>query len=220
LNPIALLGLAIALGLRHAADPDHVVAVTTITARTKRILPAMWLGIVWGLGHTITLFTVGAAIILLNLVVPPRIGLAMEFAVGLALVAVGLLNLKGRDEAMAREGEGTRERIPAWRAFFVGLLHGLAGSAAVALLLLAAIRDPRWACAYLLLFALGTLAGMSLITTGLAAPLTAATRRWPRVSRGARLATGLLSLSFGAWLVYQIGFRDGLFLAVPHWSPR
>ncbi|HEY6220933.1 MAG TPA: high-affinity nickel-transport family protein, partial [Candidatus Eisenbacteria bacterium] len=94
MNPFALLGLALALGLRHAADPDHVVAVTAITARTKRVLPAMWLGVVWGLGHTVTLFTVGAAIILFNVVVPPRLGLTLELAVGLALVVVGLLNLK------------------------------------------------------------------------------------------------------------------------------
>jgi high-affinity nickel permease len=221
-SPLALLGLALALGLRHAADPDHVVAVTAITARTKRILPAMWLGVVWGLGHTVTLFTVGAAIVLLNLVVPPRVGLTLEFAVGLALVLVGLLNLKAptREGAMGSEGEAKRERIPAWRAFFVGLVHGLAGSAAVALLLLATVREPGWACAYLLLFGLGTLAGMALITTGLATPLTAASRRWPRFARDARLVTGAISLCLGAWLVYQIGWKDGLFLAVPHWAPH
>src|SRR6267142_3691719 len=94
MNPFALLGLALVLGLRHAADPDHVVAVTAITTRTKRVLPALWLGVVWGLGHTVTLFTVGAAIILFNLVVPPRVGLVLELAVGLALAVVGLLNLK------------------------------------------------------------------------------------------------------------------------------
>jgi high-affinity nickel permease len=222
LNPFALLGLALALGLRHAADPDHVVAVTAITARTKRVLPAMWLGVVWGLGHTVTLFTVGAAIILFNLVVPPRVGLTLELAVGLALVVVGLLNLRpaAGGGGSGLPGEGKRERIPAWRAFFVGLLHGLAGSAAVALLVLATVRDPRWACAYLLVFGLGTLAGMSLVTTGLATPLTAASQRWPRVSHGARLVSGLLSLVLGVWLVYQIGWKDGLFLAAPHWSPR
>ena len=222
MNPFALLGLALALGLRHAADPDHVVAVTAITARTKRVLPAMWLGVVWGLGHTVTLFTVGAAIILFNLVVPPRVGLTLELAVGLALVVVGLLNLRpaAGGGGSGLPGEGKRERIPAWRAFFVGLLHGLAGSAAVALLVLATVRDPRWACAYLLVFGLGTLAGMSLVTTGLATPLTAASQRWPRVSHGARLVSGLLSLVLGVWLVYQIGWKDGLFLAAPHWSPR
>lgn len=219
MNLLALLGLALALGLRHAADPDHVVAVTAITARTKRVLPAMWLGVVWGLGHTVTLFTVGAAIIVFNLIVPPRVGLALELAVGLALVTIGLLNLR----APAQEelgGEGKRGRIPAWRAFFVGLVHGLAGSAAVALLVLSTVREPGWACAYLLIFGLGTLAGMALITTGLATPLTAASGHWPRFAQGARLATGAISVFFGAWLVYQIGWKDGLFLAVPHWTPR
>jgi len=222
MNPVALFGLAVALGLRHAADPDHVVAVTAITARTRRVMPAMWLGVIWGLGHTVTLFTVGAAIILLNLVVPPRVALTLELGVGLALVVVGLLNLKppARDGAMGSDGGARRERIPAWRAFFVGLVHGLAGSAAVALLVLATVREPGWACAYLLLFGLGTLAGMALVTTSLATPLTAASRRWPRFAHGARFVTGAISLCFGVWLVYQIGWKDGLFLAVPHWSPR
>jgi high-affinity nickel-transport protein len=221
-NLLALLGLALVLGLRHAADPDHVVAVTAITARTKRILPAMWLGVVWGLGHTLTLFTVGAAIILFNWVVPPRVGLSLEFAVGIALVVVGLLNLRGpsRDEA-ARSGLGAGTgRPPAGRAFLVGLVHGLAGSAAVALLVLATVRDPRAACAYLLVFGMGTMAGMALITTGFAAPLSAASRRWSGFGRGARLATGAASVLLGAWLVYQIGFKDGLFLATPQWTPH
>ena len=68
MHPVALLGIGLALGIRHAADPDHVVAVTAITARTRGVLGAAWLGVVWGLGHTLTLFAVGAAIILFNLV--------------------------------------------------------------------------------------------------------------------------------------------------------
>jgi high-affinity nickel-transport protein len=219
---IALLGLALALGLRHATDPDHVVAVTAITARTKRILPAMWLGVVWGLGHTLTLFTVGGAIIVFNLVVPPRVGLSLEFAVGIALVIVGLLNLRpaAPDDA-ARSGlpRGS-ERLPAWRAFLVGSVHGLAGSAAVALMVLATVRDPRWGVAYLLVFGVGSIAGMALVTTGLAAPLALASRRWGGLGRGVRVATGALSLVFGVWLIYQIGWKDGLFLATPHWAPH
>ena len=141
---------------------------------------------------------------------------------GLALVVVGLLNLKrpSREDA-ARAGSGERsESLPAWRAFIVGLIHGLAGSAAVALLVLATVRDPVWACAYLLIFGLGTVAGMALITTSFATPLAAAAQRWGGFSRGARVATGALSLFFGAWLVYQIGWRDGLFLAAPHGTPH
>jgi high-affinity nickel-transport protein len=219
MSPLALLALGLVLGLRHAADPDHVVAVAAITARTRRVLPATLLGMVWGLGHTITLFAVGAGIILFNWVVPPRVGLAMEFAVALALVTVGLLNLRSRGEHPSELDRGPG-RPPAQRAFFVGLVHGLAGSAAVALLVLATVRDPRWACLYLLVFGVGTLLGMALITTGFAFPLAMATKRWGGTGRLIRLSTGTLSLLFGAWLVYQIGWHDGLFLNVPHWQPH
>jgi len=219
MNLLALLGLGLLLGLRHATDPDHVVAVTAIAARTRRALPAAWLGIVWGLGHTVTLFAVGAGIILFNWVVPPRVGLALEFAVALALVVVGLLNLRRprRERAEPSEDAG---RPPAGRAFAVGLVHGLAGSAAVALLVLATVRDPRWACGYLFVFALGTLAGMAVITTGFALPVATVTRRWSGAGRLIRLATGTISLAFGVWLAYHIGWSDGLFLAVPSWTPR
>src|SRR5262245_13464167 len=117
----ALLGLGLLLGLRHAADPDHVVAVTAIAARTRRILPATWLGIVWGLGHTLTLFAVGAGIILFNWIVPARVGLTMEFCVALALVVVGLLNLGRRRHD--HEPECDVARPVAGRAFTVGLVH-------------------------------------------------------------------------------------------------
>jgi len=216
-SAFALLGLGLALGIRHATDPDHVVAVAAITARTRRLLPAALLGVVWGLGHTLTLFVVGAAIIAFNLVMPPRLGLALEFAVAIALIAVGALNIGHRHGETAHANDAP---LPAGRAFGVGLVHGLAGSAAVALLVLATVRDPFWACLYLLVFGLGTLIGMVLVTTGFAAPLTMATARWPWLSGRIRLATGLLSIAFGAWLVWQIGVVDGLFTAAPHWDPH
>lgn len=205
------------LGIRHATDPDHVVAIAAITARTRRLLPAALLGAVWGLGHTLTVFVVGALIILFNLTVPPRIGLALEFAVALALIGVGALNLGHHHGNKPREEEAP---LPARRAFAVGLVHGLAGSAAVALLVLSLIHDSLWACGYLLVFGAGTLIGMTLVTTGFAAPLSIASRRWPHFERATRLATGVLSVAFGVWLVWQIGFVDGLFRAVPLWTPR
>ena len=217
LNLVAVLGLALALGLRHASDPDHVAAVAAIAARTRRLAPAAWLGAVWGLGHTLTLFVVGGAIILFNLAVPPRVGLALEFGVALALIVVGALNLGHRHDHQDRAEEPP---LPAGRAFVVGLVHGLAGSAAVALLVLATVRDTLHAIAYLAVFGFGTVAGMMLVTTGFAAPLSAASNRWPAVGPGVRFATGLLSLVFGGWLAWQIGVVNGLFGAAPSWTPR
>jgi high-affinity nickel-transport protein len=217
MNTLAILGLGLLLGLRHAADADHIVAVTAIAARTRRVLPAAWLGIVWGLGHTLTLFVVGAGIIAFNWVVPPRLGLTMEFCVALALVVVGLLNLGRKPGASGLDGANARP--PAGRAFVVGLVHGLAGSAAVALLVLATVRDPRLACGYLLVFGLGTLAGMTLITTGFAVPVASAAQRWGGAERLIRVSTGALSLCFGLWLAYHIGWGQGLFGATPNWTP-
>ena len=220
MNFFPLLALGLVLGLRHAADPDHVVAVTAITARTRRVTPAALLGAVWGLGHTLTLFVVGAGIILFNWAVPPRVGLTLELVVAVALVTVGLWNLRGRrDHDHSGLGDGSG-RPPTGKAFVVGMAHGLAGSAAVALLVLATVKDPLWACGYLLIFGFGTLLGMTVVTTGFALPLSAAARRWGGSARALRLATGALSLLFGVWLIYQIGWRDGLFLAVPRWSPH
>jgi cytochrome c biogenesis protein CcdA len=166
---------------------------------------------------------VGGAIILFQLVVPPRLGLTFELAVAVALVTVGLLNLR-RPGASAGAAPGARPApaapLPALRAFVVGLVHGLAGSAAVALLVLATVRDPWWACGYLLVFALGTLLGMALVTTGIASPVSLASRRWSGASRGMRLATGALSVAFGVWLIYRIGWADGLLRAVAHGEPR
>src|SRR5246127_5853990 len=85
---IALLGLI--LGMRHATDPDHVIAVTAILSRERRLASATRIGVVWGLGHTLTVLAVGAAIIIFKLAVPIRLGLAMEFAVALVLILLGL----------------------------------------------------------------------------------------------------------------------------------
>jgi high-affinity nickel-transport protein len=108
----------------------------------------------------------------------------------------------------------------ALRPLVVGMVHGLAGSAAVALLVVAAIGDARWAMAYLALFGLGTIVGMMLITLLIAAPIAYASRRLTYVERYLRVASGLLSLAFGVFLVYQIGFVNGLLTGRATWTPR
>jgi high-affinity nickel-transport protein len=159
---------------------------------------------------------VGGIIVLLNLVVPRRLGLALEFVVGIALVVVGASNLTDRSRREVPDA-GTRQGR---RAFVLGLVHGLAGSAAVALLVLATVHDPWAGCAYLLVFGLGTVAGMVLITLAVAAPAALLGRRVPLSGPGLRVATGILSVAFGLYTMFDVGFVDGLFRAVPSWSPR
>jgi cytochrome c biogenesis protein CcdA len=214
----ALLGIGLALGIRHAADSDHVVAVTAIAARYRRVGPAALVGVFWGLGHTLTICAVGAAIILLNLTVPPRVGLSLEFAVGIALTVVGTLNVAGRGGFVSSaDASGARQGL---RAFVVGLVHGLAGSAAVALLVLATVRDPWAGVGYLLVFGAGTILGMILVTVSFASPVAVLSRRFQWSGSRLRLATGVLSLAFGLYVMYQVGLVDGLFGAAPRWSPH
>src|SRR5271157_934297 len=95
ISGLAILVIGFFLGMRHATDPDHVIAVSTIVTRERSLSKAALIGALWGVGHTLTILVVGAAIILFNLVIPPRVGLSMELAVGLMLILLGVLNLTG-----------------------------------------------------------------------------------------------------------------------------
>ena len=275
---LSIMVLGFFLGMRHAADPDHVIAVTTIVSRQRSVKHAAAIGALWGVGHTLTILLVGGGIILFGWVIPARIGLSMELSVGLMLILLGALNLTGilqwitNNFAPAHYQRGVNRnhdhgyvatrrshaethgdyvhihtqahdpefhpydpaRTPlSWfdrhfgrlglyntiRPLVVGLVHGLAGSAAVALLVLSTIQNPKWAVAYLLLFGVGTIAGMMLITGAMGAPFAYAENR-SRLSHGLRVGSGLISLGFGIFIVYQIVFVSGLFAAYPDWTPR
>jgi high-affinity nickel-transport protein len=264
--------------MRHATDADHVIAIATIVSRQRTLRGSVLIGAAWGVGHTLTILAVGSAIILFGVVIPARVGLAMELAVGVMLVLLGLLTLTGmgrvlrdavapgrpllehahahghefavHDHAHAHgdyvhchthghdagdhghradqtplarldRGLGALSLYQWLRPLVVGIVHGLAGSATVALLVLAAVRDPTWALAYLLLLGAGTVAGMMLITVALAAPFAFSWSRLPRFNWQLRVASGLISLGFGLVLIYEIGFRaGGLFAATPSWQPH
>ena len=262
---LSIIALGFFLGMRHATDPDHVIAVTTIVSRQRSIRHAALIGILWGVGHTITIFVVGSAIILFGLVIPPRVGLTMELSVGLMLILLGILNLSGmmrwvtetitpshamqhshphghgdyihshpHGHSPEKHGHaedatpvGWMDRIFGQLGFYqmirplaVGVVHGLAGSAAVALLVLTTIRVPSWAIMYLLVFGLGTVTGMMLITAAIAVPFTYSESRFVRLHRGLALVSGLLSLAFGLFIVYQMGFVNGLFTRNPNLVSR
>jgi high-affinity nickel-transport protein len=267
---LSVLLLGFFLGMRHATDADHVIAVATIMSRQRSVRGAAWTGALWGIGHTLTIVAIGGAIVVFGLVVPPRLGLGMEFSVALMLILLGVLTLAGfgrrvheaRADASRDGGHADRHAHPhahgdyvhthlhghapevhghgeeatpqarldrilgrfgayqVVRPLVVGLVHGLAGSAAVALLVLAAIRDPWWAAGYLLVFGAGTIAGMMLVTAAVALPFAMTVGRFAWLNRHLATASGLLSLAFGLWMAYQIGVVDGLFGAAPRWSPE
>jgi len=262
---LSIIVLGFFLGMRHATDPDHVIAVTTIVSRQRSIRHAALIGVLWGLGHTITILVVGSAIILFGVVIPARVGLTMEFSVGLMLILLGILNLSGimrwitetltpvqlgqhshthghgdyvhshphnhslqihgHDESATPVGwmDRTFGRLGFYqviRPLAVGIVHGLAGSAAVALLVLTTMRVPSWAILYLIVFGIGTVAGMMLITAAIAVPFTLSENRFARLNRGLGLVSGLVSLAFGLFIVYRMGAVGGLFTHHPTWIPR
>jgi len=208
----SILALGFLLGMRHATDSDHVVAVTTIVSQQRRVSSAALTGISWGIGHSLTLLVVGAAIILFGVVVPERLGMSLEFCVALMLVLLGLLNLGGfrRSQKEAHEHSHRHGSYLRLRPVVVGAVHGLAGSAALALLVLPMIREPIWAIVYLLIFAAGTIAGMMLITAIIALPITYSANRFQSFNRYVGAAAGAFSVAFGLFLVHQIGFVHGL----------
>jgi high-affinity nickel-transport protein len=211
---LSALGLSLfgfLLGVRHAVDPDHVVAVTAIATGHRSVSRATLVGALWGVGHTMTILLVGGAIIAFRITIPPRLGLAFEFVVGIVLIFLGFANLLSRDERVARPSTA--------RPLIVGMVHGLAGSAAVALLVLAAVRDAGWAFAYLLLFGLGTIAGMVAVTAAIAVPATLAANRVGAMRRYLMIASGAASVVFGVMLAVEL-VGSGLFSSSPTWTPR
>ena len=246
---LALAGFGFLLGMRHATDADHVIAVTTILNRSRRFLDTTLIGALWGLGHTITVVIVGILIIVFNVVIPPPVGLAMEFAVALMLIGLGILNLTGglrslterltppapmhaHDHAHGGASHGhlhghgeqpglleTFGRYQLLRPVVVGLVHGLAGSAAVALLVLATIQDTGTAIAYLVIFCVGVAAGMAVLTTVIGLPFMVSRTRSAQINRWLTIGSGLLSLAFGLLLAYEIGIVGGLFTGNFNWEP-
>ncbi|HEX9409257.1 MAG TPA: high-affinity nickel-transport family protein [Methylomirabilota bacterium] len=220
---LTTLGLGFLFGLQHATDPDHVVAVSTIVSRTRRFDAGALIGAFWGVGHTATIVTAGMAIIVFNFTVTPSVGLSLELVVAVMLLVLGVFRIV----RLVRDRDGEEQppetgapmgfrsalqsvgRVQAARSIGIGIVHGLAGSAAVALLVLSTVKSPYAAAAYLLLFGLGTIGGMTVITALLSLPF-----RVPLLAlhRGLAIGTGVGSFVFGLFLIVQIGFVDGLFL--------
>jgi len=233
-SPFAILGLGFVLGLRHALDVDHLAAVSTIVSQRRGLLRSSLVGAVWGLGHTAALLAAGVAVIAFHAEMPPRLGQALELGVAAMLIGLGLnllwtVRRGGRvhlhshahgghhhvhahvhavDHAPASEHHHTVRS--ARRPFLVGLVHGLAGSAALMLAVLATIPSPALAVAYIAVFGVGSIGGMMIMSTLLGLPLAIAAERFARAEVALRAVAGLTSVAVGLVLAWEIGVQAGL----------
>jgi ABC-type nickel/cobalt efflux system permease component RcnA len=228
LRSILILGLL--MGMRHALEADHLAAVASLATRSRGLRGTVLRGAVWGLGHTLTLGAVGGICLLLGATVPEPLARALELAVGLMLLALGAevlwrLNRRRIHLHLHRHGDGTvhlhahrhapdeahdpghhhhphPERFPG-RALAIGMVHGLAGSAALVLLTLTRTGSPGLGLAYIGLFGLGSVLGMAALSAVIAVPLKGAARRLTGVANGLETAIGVGTIGIGLWVLYR-----------------
>ena len=198
-----VLLVAVLLGLRHATDPDHLAAVTTLVAggRVRIARRAGELGLAWGIGHATTLFLFGLPILLLNRYLPLRVEQVAETAIGIVIVYLALrLIVRWRRGVFHAHGDDTHVHVPSRTrlgAYGIGLVHGMGGSGGVAVLVLASVRSTALAVLALVLLAVFTAVSMCLVSTGFGRALVSAPMRgaFGTVAPG----LGALSLAFGIW---------------------
>jgi len=234
MTPLATLFLGLLLGLKHAFDSDHLIAVSTIVSRERSPWRSLWVGLFWGLGHTVTLIAVGVFVLGLQVHISEPLGLSLECLVGVVLVGLGLSTLneywRKRLHAHLHVHEGsmhTHFHIHAntlahqhqhfarmgVKPLLLGMMHGLAGSAALMLLVLTAIPSPTLGLLYVAIFGFGSVLGMGAVSVLMGLFFSLATDKLHAFDQGIRLTVGSLSTAFGAWMVVEIGFIQGLFLA-------
>lgn len=228
-----ILVLGFFLGMRHATDADHVVAICTITSKENSIKKSTIVGILWGIGHSITVTLVGVPIILYSLVIPESTLRIMEFVVGIMLVILGILNLSKIPDKLTglislnihkhshihnlnshshfhfhlkQDSAGKHHHLNLFqmlKPLIIGLIHGIAGSAAIALLVLSTISDKILSVFYLFIFHFGVIVGMMLITTMLGLFFSQAIKRITLIHRYLVVGSGITSLIFGIYIMYQ-----------------
>jgi ABC-type nickel/cobalt efflux system permease component RcnA len=227
---LVVLGLGLFLGLKHATDADHIVAVTTFVSESKSVLRSCGIGVFWGIGHTLSLALAGLIVIVFKVSIPKSLEARLEFVVALMLVALGarvlIRTLRGKIElhghAHSYSGIVSHSHLPlhtgsedcahdhvGWahlglRPLLVGMVHGAAGSSALMLLVLSTIRSPLEAFLYVLVFGFGSVLGMLLISCFVALPLHWAKGRMATGYKPIQLAAGLFSCLFGLCLGFEI----------------
>ena len=236
---LGLLTLGFLLGMRHALETDHVAAVASLATRSRGIGDTVLQGAVWGLGHTLTLFLFGSVVLLMDAVMPERLANGLELAVGVMLIVLGLDVLRrvrrrhlhchvhrhadgtlhwhahahAPDEAHGflhhHEHAAAQRGFPV-RALLVGLMHGMAGSAALILLTLQTVHSVWLGMLYMALFGIGSIAGMASLSVVIAIPLRLSANRLAGMHRLLQIAVGLATLAVGSMTLIEIGWLHGL----------
>jgi sulfite exporter TauE/SafE len=223
LSTFTVLLIGFVLGLQHAVEADHLAAVSTIVSEKKSLLNASIVGGLWGLGHTISLLAVGVLVIFLKLQISESVETKLEAVVGGMLILLGVnafrkmftaekIHIHIHDHG-AREhvhihahydeaAESSHHRFSP-RSVLVGMVHGLAGSAALMLLVVPTIASPTVGLLYILIFGIGSIGGMVAMSFLIGLPLHFTANRFEIVNRGIRLAAGVFSLGLGVLIVYE-----------------
>ena len=237
MTSLSILVIGFLLGLRHATDADHLAAVATLATRQNSLAQTMKQGVAWGIGHTLTLMLFGGVVLALGTAIPERMAQALELGVGLMLVVLGAdvlrrllrrrihFHLHSHDNGIAHvhahshSGEGAhkvsphrhahREKPPL-RALAIGIMHGMAGSAALVLLSLGAVQSPALGLLYIALFGIGSIAGMALLSVAIAIPLRLSAGHLAWLHNSMTALIGGATCALGAFMVYHIGFVEGL----------
>ena len=234
---LTLLMLGFVIGMRHAVETDHVAAVASLATRCASVKDTVRQGAAWGLGHTLTLFLFGSMVLVLGLVMPEPMAKTLELAVGVMLVVLGLdvlrrlirerihFHLHHHEDGAAHfhahshageTGHDPRHHAhehPAgfpFRALFVGLMHGMAGSAALILLTIQTIQSPVIGLVYIALFGVGSMLGMALLSFIIAIPMRYSARGMTWLHNGLQAVVGVATLVIGGMLVYQVGWKEHL----------
>lgn len=220
---LILLGIALLLGMRHSIDPDHVVAVSTLVSEERRLWPAAWLGFIWGVGHIIPIAIIGLPLLFFQLELAPHFERFTDLGVGILLVLLGVVTLwrvlkervhfdvhshhdtvHGHFHTPGHRHPTLRLENRQWITFGFGLVHGLAGSGAVALLAMQSSPSMGIAVLWLLLFGLGTTLGMFAMTLCIAAPALKVASNRISVHTGIRTVAGFASLFFGGYMIWTL----------------
>ncbi|HET7286966.1 MAG TPA: hypothetical protein VFI71_05825 [Pyrinomonadaceae bacterium] len=235
LSMLAVLGIGLVFGLKHATEVDHVVAVSTIVSQHRNVFHSALVGALWGAGHTISLLLIAVIVLTLRIAIPASVSVWLELGVAIMIIWLGISALRralrknaevhvhqhshdGLSHTHVHFHEKETQHAPAshsqhshavsrvgWKPALIGAMHGLAGSGALTLLVLTQISSPLIGLLYVATFGLGSIVGMLLMSGIIGLPFALTSRKLTNLHQGIQALAAVLSICFGIWYAYQAG---------------